>query len=187
MNKYVYKINIGGDIIHLDVDSEKGRGVRQLWLNRKENPDNCITGRSGKVIFAKDIISFDTVYLAEKKEDEKDDYLYYKVVWGFDEERTTYITNKLLDRAIYAMTAQAKVNLGDTMLDGKYIIAIKEDYHKHMGWNYSYELGPEDYAQIRDTGVQELYKGKLEEAKIRVKDWSEERKKLIKQEVKQLK
>ena len=186
MNKYVYKIVTSEGVIYLDINSDKGQEINRLWIDRKENPGGSIIGGSGKIIKVKDIKSLETLYIAEKEEEEKDDYLYYKVIWGFDAERTTYITNKLLDRAIYAMTTQAKVNLGDTMLDGKYIIAIKEDYHKHMGWNYSYEFKPEDYAQIRDTGVQELYKGKLEESKIRVKDWSEERKKLIKQEVKQL-
>lgn len=102
---------------------------------------------------------------SEKEEEKK---LYYKVIWGFEDERVTSIEEKDLIKALYAMSLKNKVYLGDVLLDGKYIIAIKEDFHKTMGWNPTYELTSDDWNTIREEGVDRLFIGKLYEAKEKV-------------------
>ena len=95
---------------------------------------------------------------------------YYKVIWGFDEERVTEIEEKDLEKALYAMSTKGKVYLGDVLLDGKYIIAIKEDYNKTMGWLPTHELDADDWIQIREEKVDSLFAGKVYEAKLRVQN-----------------
>jgi hypothetical protein len=100
----------------------------------------------------------------------KEKELHYKVIWGFDEERSTDIEQDDLLKALYAMSTKSKVYLGDILLDGKYIIAIKENYQKYMGWNATYTMTSDDWNEIRYRGVDKLYAGKIYEAKAKVQE-----------------
>ena len=105
-------------------------------------------------------------YLSNKSKKE----LHYKVIWGFDEERSTDIGESELIKALYAMSTKSKVYLGDILLDGKYIIAIKENYQKTMGWNPTHEMDSDDWNQLKTEGIDKLFAGKVYEAKQKVQD-----------------
>lgn len=117
----------------------------------------------------KNIISIDIV-ADIKTDDKKENKLYYKVIWGFDDERTIQIDEDSLKKAVFAMISQKKVQFGDTIIDGKYIIAIKEDWNRAMGFNPTYELNNDDWNEIRKLGIQEMYTGKIAEIKQQIQD-----------------
>lgn len=116
-----------------------------------------------------EVVSINRVALVEKENESKKD-LYFKVIWGFDDERVTDITQDELAKALYAMSTKSKVYIGDVLLDGKYIIAIKENYQKYMGWNTTHQLDSDDWCELRDKGIDKLFAGKLYEAKIEVQN-----------------
>lgn len=119
-----------------------------------------------------DLKSIDRKFLINATET-KERELYYKVIWGFDEERTTDIGESELIKALYAMSTKSKVYIGDILLDGKYIIAIKENYQKVMGWNSTHEMTSDDWNEIRAVGVDKLFTGKVYDAKMKVQEMIE--------------
>ncbi len=84
-----------------------------------------------------------------------------------------------LERAQFAFMTNAKVVFSNgQMCRGQDIISIREDWHAEMGWNKnyrrddgsvaSYELGNDDWNEIRKKGVDKKYLGILAEVKERV-------------------
>ena len=95
--------------------------------------------------------------------------LHYKIKYGYKSDEFTIIEEDELDKAVLAWVTQRKVNLKNLMVDGKQIMHIAPDYHAAMGWNYGYELKPEDWAELRSSGVVSAYTGKIEGSKERVR------------------
>lgn len=90
--------------------------------------------------------------------------LYYKVQIGYD--RFISIDNELdLQKALYAFMEDKKVLLKNGAVDGKLIMSITEDWNKEMKWSPTYKLGDDDWSEIRTSGAERKYKGKLDEIK----------------------
>lgn len=89
---------------------------------------------------------------------------YFKVKTGYGAEDFIPITEKELDSALYAFVTDSKIILDGGPVNGKNIITITEDWHRAMGWNYGYKMGPEDFEDIQALD----YKGVIAQAKARV-------------------
>lgn len=74
---------------------------------------------------------------------------YFKVVHGYNQEDFIAIDETELEKAMYAHMTEKKVFLNNGSVNGSQILKIVPDYHKAMGWNYSYKLGTEDWEQIK--------------------------------------
>ncbi len=91
---------------------------------------------------------------------------YFKVKTGFTLEENISITEDELEKAMYAQMSGKVAMFRNGTIRGSNIISIAEDWHKAMGWNAGYELGPEDFAEIRLKGGG--YRGLIAGAKQRV-------------------
>ena len=92
---------------------------------------------------------------------------YFKVKFGF--EKTEYVTvdEYEVEKAIFAQIKGTPVQLGTSFINGKHIISITPDYHKHTGWNDWYEpKSTEDFLQIKRDCPD--YEGIIENKKGRV-------------------
>ena len=93
---------------------------------------------------------------------------YFKVKYGFSASDTASIEEKDVEKAIYAQVEGIPVQLGNSFINGKNIISITPNYHKHTGWYEWYEpKDGNDWAQIeRDcpnyNGVVEYYKDRVQ-------------------------
>jgi len=119
--------------------------------------------------FGDKISNITLMYFDEIKDEIGEKLCHYKVIWGFDEERVTRITELELEKAVYAMAAKITMSLGGMMLDGKLIIAIKEDFNTEMGWQPTYVIKDADWVEIRNKKLDDKYIGKLNDAKDRVR------------------
>jgi hypothetical protein len=84
-----------------------------------------------------------------------------------------------LEKAQYGFITNSKVvfNNGE-VCRGQDIISIREDWHREMGWNKSfrdnngdvvpYELGDDDWKDIKIKGIDEKYRGVLAATKEKV-------------------
>ncbi len=79
--------------------------------------------------------------------------MYYKIIYGFDKERTITIEASELEKAYGVFLLGGKAIFKEGAVDGKYIQGIQPDYHRTMGWAQEYKLGPDDYNQLSDTGI----------------------------------
>lgn len=116
-----------------------------------------------------DIVSINRLAVVENLLESNIGYRYL-VRYGYGDEMTISIEEKDLEKAVYAWMSQKKVNLTNALLDGKYIISITEDFHSPMGWNKSHKLEDEDWNELRQNGVLDYYKGKINSAKQNVQD-----------------
>lgn len=94
---------------------------------------------------------------------------YFKVKIGYGENEFVAIDEDELQTAFHAYLTDAKAVFRNGIARGKDIIAITEDWHKAMGWNYAHVLGQEDWAQLERDGVKRQYAGVIETAKNHVK------------------
>lgn len=118
--------------------------------------------------FGDKITNINLLYLLEQGED-VEKLCRYKVIWGYDKSKITRITELQLEQAVYAWASGVKTSIGDTLINGSQIIAIQEDFNAEMGWHPTYDLKDADWAEIRELRLDEKYKGKLSEAKEKVK------------------
>lgn len=105
--------------------------------------------------------------------------MYFIIKTGYGATDHLLIDNlRDLEKAQYAFLTNSKTifETGE-VCRGQDIISIKEDWHREMGWNKSfhdgeriktYELGPEDWTEIRQKGIEKKYKGVLAEIKNKV-------------------
>ncbi len=92
---------------------------------------------------------------------------YFKVVRGFGTDDFIPITEKELEKAIYAHISGKTVVFDNGSINGAHISAIMPDFHRAMGWNYSYKLQPEDFSEINGL-IGGEYKGILGQVKEKV-------------------
>lgn len=74
---------------------------------------------------------------------------YFKVWTGYD--KFVSIEEDDLPRALAAQITGKVVTLKEGQIRGSSITVIEPDYHRAMGWNREYKLGPEDHAEISRT------------------------------------
>jgi len=92
--------------------------------------------------------------------------LKYSIVYGFNSEQQITIGADELEKAygLFMLGGRAIFKNGDA-IDGKYIQAIRPNFHETMGWTKDWKLGPDDYNEISDSGIEK--KLKLTQAKTK--------------------
>lgn len=93
---------------------------------------------------------------------------YFKVRkdYGKGEENFVQIDETELEAAIYAFLTDSKVLFKNGTAPR--VIDIREDWHREMGWNPGYALGPEDINDLKRHGVYKKYAGVIAAAKEKV-------------------
>jgi hypothetical protein len=87
---------------------------------------------------------------------------YFKVWIGY--EKFIPIDEEELPRAIAAQITGKIVTLKNGQVRGSAVTVIEPDYHRAMGWNDGYKLGPEDHSEIsKYCGDYRGYIGKIKE------------------------
>jgi hypothetical protein len=79
--------------------------------------------------------------------------LYFKAIHGFDAEDYVPIEADELEKAIYAHMTGSKAVFANGSISGNIITVVQPDYHRAMGWNQGYKLGADDFAELRQYGV----------------------------------
>lgn len=93
---------------------------------------------------------------------------YFIIKTGYGENEFIKIDESELDTALYAFMSDSKGVFKNGVVRGKDIIAIREDWHREMGWNYTHEMEAEDWAELNDKGITQKYTGAIQEAKEKV-------------------
>jgi hypothetical protein len=90
-----------------------------------------------------------------------------KIITGYRDDQYHTIDAEEAHKAYYLFMnpEERGVFSNGVALIGKSIQAIEPDYHATMGWNKGYKLGADDYAQLRDTGVDRKLRDVLSVAK----------------------
>jgi hypothetical protein len=96
--------------------------------------------------------------------------MYFRIKTGYGNNDFITIDNMAdLEKAQLAFLTDGKVMFSNgEVCRGKDIISIKEDWHTEMGWNESYEMGDDDWAELKRKGIIGKYTGLLGEAKDNV-------------------
>lgn len=93
---------------------------------------------------------------------------YFKAIYGYDSENYVELNETELDKAIYLHLTAKKGLLTGGSISGDRVIAVQPDFHRAMGWNRGYSLGPDDYAELNGKGIYKSYNILLEDTKARV-------------------
>lgn len=93
---------------------------------------------------------------------------FYKIKVGYGENEFIPIDETELETVLYAFLTNGKAVFTNGVVRGKDIIAITEDWQKEMGWNTGYKMQDIDWAEIRDTGIEQKYKEVFAEKKKKV-------------------
>lgn len=93
---------------------------------------------------------------------------YFKIKTGYGEEEFVSIDETELEIAFFIFLNDSKAIFKSGVVRGKDIISIKEDWNAAMGWNKNHQLQPEDWADIRNKGVDALYTGAISNIKEKV-------------------
>lgn len=92
----------------------------------------------------------------------------FKVVFGYDAEDYITIDETELERATYAHMTGKNVAFSNGSVSGSRIVAIQPDFHSTMGWNRGYQLGVDDFTELREKGVDIKLNNMLASKKERV-------------------
>jgi hypothetical protein len=95
-------------------------------------------------------------------------YFKIRIGYGNGDDKYISIDDSELESAMYCFITNAKGVFNNGVCRGQDIISITEDWHKAMGWNEGYLLGPEDYAELDAKGITREYDGLIGEAKENV-------------------
>lgn len=90
---------------------------------------------------------------------------FFRVQFGYGKGEFFTISEDELPRAIYAKLkgSMFKFKDGTAMKDGKSFISFDPDYHRHTGWNPTYEPSTSaDFAEIRQFAPH--YEGSIDKA-----------------------
>lgn len=78
----------------------------------------------------------------------------YKIVFGYNTEEYIPIDESELERAQHAFDIGARASFRSGSVDfARKNVVIQPDYHAFMGWNRGHILGPEDYQELSQKGV----------------------------------
>lgn len=94
--------------------------------------------------------------------------LYFKVVHGFRPEDFISIDEDELEMALFAHVSGKKIIFSNGSISGSMIQKIVPDHQKTMGWNTAHSLLPEDWIDIRKSGVDRKFQERLYLAKQKV-------------------
>lgn len=110
---------------------------------------------------------------------------YYRVIFGHGKEEHVSISQDELPKAIRAIGSGQSAIFESGIVNGKMIMAIKEDVQRMMGWNSNYVLTGEDEIEAKSMiegarNFQAKLLGETKEKKTHEmpKELSEELKKL---------
>lgn len=93
---------------------------------------------------------------------------FFIIKTGFNPEDFIEISDKELDKAIFCQINGIVGIFEKGTINGKYIVSIKEDWHKQMGWKRGYKLTGEDFDAIRIDDTCKSYRGLIAASKERV-------------------
>lgn len=91
--------------------------------------------------------------------------LYFIVDYGFDKEKSITIEGKDVQKAIMAMILKTPVQIGDGVVNGNYIMAIRENWNKALGVNPLWKIDADDWNELYKRGIDKPYKGYISEQK----------------------
>ena len=88
----------------------------------------------------------------------------FKIKTGYNKSDFVIVDNiPDLEKVQEAYLTDAKTILSDgQFLRGKDIMSQAPNWHGEMGWHDTYEMGPEDWAQLKQSGKMAKYNGVLE-------------------------
>jgi hypothetical protein len=92
----------------------------------------------------------------------------FKIITGFTPEEYIPIDETELERAIYVHLSGSKSAFKNGSISGDKIHSVQPDFHRAMGWNRGYKLGPDDYAELAEKGVDKAHYKEIERARERV-------------------
>ena len=92
----------------------------------------------------------------------------YKIIRGYNAEDYIQIEESELEKAYYCFLNKKDSIYTGGAVKGSEIIAIQPDYHRTMGWNRGYKLGPDDYNELREKGIDRKMQLQLENTKDKV-------------------
>lgn len=93
---------------------------------------------------------------------------HFKIIRGYGAEDYISIREDELEKAFYAFLAKKDAVYSGGAVRGSEIIAIQPDFHATMGWNRGYKLGADDYAELRERGVESSHAKLLAHTKEKV-------------------
>jgi len=79
--------------------------------------------------------------------------LKFKIETGYGTERYIPIDADELEKAYGLFLLGGRAVFRGGAVDSKYIQAIVPDWHRMMGWAQDWELGPDDYNELSDKGI----------------------------------
>jgi hypothetical protein len=92
---------------------------------------------------------------------------YFQIKYGFGVSDSEVVKEQEVEKAIYAQIKGVPIQLNNSYINGRNIIAIRPAYFKHTGWHDWYEpTEGEDWEQIKRDCPS--YDGLLEAYKERV-------------------
>ena len=94
--------------------------------------------------------------------------LYFKAEHGYDAEDFLPIEAEELEKAIYTHMTGGKAAFLAGSISGNIITVVKPDYHRAMGWNRGYKLGPDDDVELRQYGIDTAHQKFLAKTKERI-------------------
>lgn len=77
----------------------------------------------------------------------------YKINTGYGSERYIPIEADELEKAYGLFLIGGRAIFKNGAVDSKVMQDIVPDWHKMMGWAQDYELGPDDYNELADKGI----------------------------------
>lgn len=116
--------------------------------------------------------NLESVYLGVLGEEEEKINLkrYFKIHLGYGDEMKLSIGEDEIERVMTAFLTGKKIQTSAGAIDGSKILLIKEDWNKTMGWNETHQLTSDDWNEINQKGVDNLYQGYLENLKLGIRD-----------------
>lgn len=94
---------------------------------------------------------------------------YYKIYHGFNVEDYIEINEEELEKAYYCFLKKLDSVFSGGAVRGARIESIKPDFHRIMGWNRGYKLVEDDFAQIRQKGIDVKLRNQQNETERKVK------------------
>lgn len=93
---------------------------------------------------------------------------YYKIIRGYSAEDYIEIDETELEKAYYCFLTKKDSIFSGGAIRGSEILAVQPDYHRAMGWNRGYKLGPDDYAELSEKKIDRQHMTFLSDVKDKV-------------------
>ncbi len=95
--------------------------------------------------------------------------LKFKILQGYEHERDIPINADELERAYGLFMLGGRWIFSGGPVDGKNIQTVVPDYQRIMGWNEEHKLGPDDYNELAEKGVDRKAQQMLNAAQEKVR------------------